>query len=145
MANIEKKYDASKIRVAEKTREIKALERKVKTLEQELTFNKPLAEIKKILWTNIIQSINDVWASIQVIYEQIDLVKATHEEIQRTRALLGQMPEQANKLIHLLNNRTKGQLEALGIPNRTDTILEIKSVLTKINLMENIERRCQDM
>jgi len=33
LANTEKKYDASKISVVEKTREIKALERKVKTLE----------------------------------------------------------------------------------------------------------------
>ena len=132
---MEKKYDASKISVAEKTREIKALERKVKTLEQELTFDKPLAEIKKILWNNIIQSINDVWASIQVIYEQIDLVKAAHVEIQRTRAKLGQMPELANSLIHFLNSRNRHQLEQLNIEDRTGTILEIKKVFTKRTLM----------
>ena len=75
MAKVERNYYISKISVVEKTREIKALESKVKTLEQELTFDKPMVEIKKILWANITQSINDVWLSIQVIYEQIDLVK----------------------------------------------------------------------
>jgi len=86
-----------------------------------------------------------VWASIEVIYEQIDLVKAAHGKIQQTRAQLGQMPEQANKFIHFLNTKNKEQLEALGIPDMTDTILEIKRVLTKRTLMQNIERRCQDM
>jgi len=35
--------------VAEKTREMKALENKVKSLEKELTLHKTLFEIKKIL------------------------------------------------------------------------------------------------
>ena len=96
LAKVERNYDISKINVVEKTREIKALENKVKTLEKDLTFDTPLAEIKNILWANITQSINDVWPSIQVIYEQIDLVKAAQGEIQKTKALLGQMPDQAN-------------------------------------------------
>ena len=75
-AKLERSYDISKINVVEKTREIKTLENKVKTLEKDLTFDKPLADIKKILWANITQSINHVWPSIQVIFEQIDLVKA---------------------------------------------------------------------
>jgi len=83
-----------------------------------------------------------VWASIQVIYEQIDLVRVVHVEIQRTRAELGQMPKLANRLIQFLNNRNRKQLEALGIPYRTDTILEIKRVLTKRTLLQNLERRC---
>lgn len=45
------------------------------------------------------------------------------------------MLELANKLIHFLNNRNKEQLEALGIPDKTDTILEIKRVLTKRTFM----------
>lgn len=51
---VERNYDISKISVAEKTRKIKALENKLKTLEKDLTFDKPVAEIKKILWANII-------------------------------------------------------------------------------------------
>jgi len=69
--------------------------------------DKPLAEIKGILWTNITQSLSDVWPSIPAIYEKIDLVNAAHGEIQKARALLGQMPDQANRLIHFLNYRNR--------------------------------------
>jgi len=55
------------------------------------------------------------------------------------------MPDEANWLIHFSNNRNREQLEELGISDRTDTILEIKRVLTKRTLMQNLERRCQDM
>lgn len=103
LAKAERNYDISKINVVEKTKEIKALESKVKTLEQELTFDKPLAEIRKILWANITQSINEIWPSIQVIYEQIGLINTTHEVIQQTRVQLGKMPEEANQVIHFLN------------------------------------------
>ena len=58
----------------------------MKTLEKELAFDKPLKEIRKILWANIIQSINEIWLSIQVIYEQLELVKTTHGAIQQARA-----------------------------------------------------------
>lgn len=82
---MERNYDLSKINVVEKKKEIKALENKVKTLQKDLTFENPLAEIKKILWENITQSINDVCPSIQVIFDQIDLVKIAHEEIQKKK------------------------------------------------------------
>ena len=72
-------------------------------------------------------------------------MKATQEEIQRTKAELGKIPEKANMLIHFLNTRSKEQLEELGINDRTETILEIKRVLTKKTLMQNLERRCHDM
>ena len=47
--------------VAEKTREVKALENKVRSLEKDLSLHKPLSEIRGILWTNIIQSLSGVW------------------------------------------------------------------------------------
>ena len=64
MTKIEVSYDKSKITVAEKTREVKALEKRIKELEKDLTLHKPLAEIKAILWTKIGQSITDQWQSI---------------------------------------------------------------------------------
>ena len=39
---LEQKYDLSKINVAEKTREIKRLEKLVKALEKDVTLEKPL-------------------------------------------------------------------------------------------------------
>ena len=80
-----------------------------------------------------------------MIYEQLDLVKTVHGAIQQTRAELAKMPEEANKLIHYLNTKDREQLEVLGISDRTDTILEIKRVVTKRTLMQNLDRRCQDM
>lgn len=138
-------YDKSKMTVAEKTREVKALENKVKALENGLLLDKPLAEIRSILWANIGQSITDMWKSIQVIHEQIDLVAAAQEEIQRARDSLGNMPEQANRLIHFLNTHTKEDLEKLDIRDRTGTILIIKRVLTMRNFIQNLEKKCQEM
>ena len=86
-----------------------------------------------------------MWRSIQTIYEQIDLIRVAQVEIQKTRALLGHMPEQANRLIHFLNTNTSEELEALDIRDRTSTILDIKRVLTMRTLMQNLDRRSQDM
>lgn len=69
LAKVEQSYDKSKMNVAEKTREIKTLENEVRALEKYLSLDKPLAEIKGILWTNITQSLSDVWRYIQTIYE----------------------------------------------------------------------------
>ena len=69
MAKVEQSYDKSKMNVAEKTREVKALENKVRALEKDLSLDKTLAEIREILWSNITQSLSDVWRSIQTIYE----------------------------------------------------------------------------
>ncbi len=145
LAKLQISYDKSKMTVVEKTTGVKALENKVKALENDLSLDKPLEEIKGILWANINQSICNVWRSIQVIYEYIDLIAAAQVEIQKARTLLGDMPEQANRLIHFLNTKTSEELVALDIRDRRDTILTIKRVLTMRTLMQNLERRCQDM
>ena len=69
LAKLEASYDKSKMIVAEKTREIKTLDNKIKALEKELTLDKTMVEIKKILWAKIGQSITDQWQSIQTIHE----------------------------------------------------------------------------
>jgi len=61
---LEPNYDVSEINFVEKVRKNKALAQQVKKLEKDLTFENPLRDIRKILWTNITQSINDVWSSI---------------------------------------------------------------------------------
>ena len=67
--------------------------------------------------------------------EKNDLVKLALEEILKARDELGNMPEEANKLIHFLNTNNRYQLEELGIQDRTGTILDIKRVFTKRTLM----------
>ena len=115
LAKIEVNYDKSKITVAEKTREVKALENKIKSLEKDLTLHKTLTEIKTILWTKIGQSITDQWTSIQTIHDQIKLIGIAQFETQKAKALLANKPEQANRLIHFLNTHTRDQLVALDI------------------------------
>jgi len=90
---LEKKYDISKINYAEEMRKNKGMAQQIKALEKDLTFEKPLTDIKKILWTNIIDSINDIWSSIQIIFAQIDLVKLALKEIEKTGEELGRKPE----------------------------------------------------
>ena len=48
-------------------------------------------------------------------------MKVAQEEIQKTKAQLGQIPDEANQLIHFLNTRNKEQLEELGILERKET------------------------
>ena len=75
----------------------------------------------------------------------MELIGRAHKETQRARASLGAMPEIANRMINVLNNRTGPQLAAIGITNRIDTILLIKRVLTLRNLVQTLDRRCQEM
>jgi len=100
---MEQKYDLSKINYAEERRKNKSMIEKIKALEKDLTFDRPIEEIKKIFWTNIIDFINVIWASIQFFFEQIDLVKFALEAIWQTREELGRKPEEAVQLINFLN------------------------------------------
>lgn len=104
---LKQKYDVSKINFAEEVRKNKGLTQQVKTLENDLTFERPLTDIRKILWNNITQSINDVWSSIQIIFEQIDLVKVALQDIEKTKKALGGKPEEAIRLINFLNSRNR--------------------------------------
>ena len=49
------------------------------------------------------------------------------------------MPEEATRIIHFLNSENKYELQELEIPDRIGTILEVRRVLTKRNLMLNLE------
>lgn len=53
LAELDSKYDKSKVTVAEQGREIKALKDKIKALEKELNLETAMAEIKRILWAKI--------------------------------------------------------------------------------------------
>jgi len=55
------------------------------------------------------------------------------------------MLEEATRIIHFLNSNNKYELQELEIPDRASTILEVKKVLTKRNLMMNLEDKCQTM
>ena len=145
LAQLEEKYDKSKQQVAEKTREARTLDRRIKELEKELTMGKVITEVKRIIWVKIGQSITDQWQYIETIHDQIDLLNRAYAKNQRSRASLGSMPDIATRMINVLNNRTGLQLAAMCIRDRTDTILSIKKVLTLRNYVQTLERKCQDI
>jgi len=145
LAELETKYDKSKMIVAEQSREIKALKEKIKALEKELNLEKTLAEIKKILWARIDHSITRQWKSIKTVHEQMELLGQAQVETHRARTALGNKLEQANRMIHFLNNQTQEELAALNINNRTDAVLTVKKMLTLRNFVQTVERECQGM
>ena len=69
---------------------------RIKILENDLTLQKPLGQTKEMLWANIIDYVNDIWPSIQAIFEQTKLVRVATEAIQKVREDLGDQPEDAN-------------------------------------------------
>lgn len=64
----------------ETQRNLRMVER-IKALEKDLTLQEPLGDMKEILWANIIGSNNDVWHSIQIIFEKTKSVKFVHHSL----------------------------------------------------------------
>ena len=69
------------------------LSEEFKKLQKELTLKDQISYIKNYLWNNIIEAIHDVWPSIQVIFEQRELLLAAQAEIQKTQTDLADKPE----------------------------------------------------
>ena len=93
----------------------KRLEEQIKSLQKDLSFTAQISYIRNYLWTNIIEAIHLQWPSIQIIYEQRDLLLAAQVEIQKTKEKLADKPTQALKLITLLNGKNRAELEELQI------------------------------
>ena len=48
-------------------------------------------------------------------------------------------------MIKFLNKKNKQELEELQITDKTETILKIRKVITKKNLMKQLEEKCENM
>lgn len=127
------------------TQKSNRLIKRIQKLEKELTLKKPLSQEKQQLWANIINSVNDIWPSVQVIFEQKDLIKEATEAIQNVKEELGKKSEEANEIVKFLNSKNKKELEEIDISDRTKIILEVKKVISKRNLMVQLEDKCQNM
>ena len=66
------------------------------------------------------------------------------EAIQRVKQELGEIPEEATRNIQFLNSKNKYELQELEIEDKTKSILEVRKVLSKRNLMLNLEDKCQN-
>ena len=76
------------------------------------------------------------------MYEQVELIGKAQFETQRAKTTLGNMPEQANKMINFVDHQTREELAALQNMNRTNAILTAKEVLTLRSLIQTLEARC---
>lgn len=72
----------------------------------------------------------------------MELLGQAHTEINKAKTLLGNRPEQANRMIEFLNRQ---ELAAIGIPNRTEAVLTAKKVLTLRNYVQAVERKCNEI
>jgi DNA-binding ferritin-like protein (Dps family) len=145
LAELDSKYTNSKMTVAEQGREIKAQRDKIKALEKELNLETAMADIKRILWDKIGQSIKQQWRSIKIIHEQMDLMGQAQAEIQKAKTVLGNKTEQANRMIDFLNRQEREELAAIGIPNRIEAVLSTKKAPTLRNYIQTVERKFFEM
>jgi hypothetical protein len=121
------------------------LKQELQQLQKQTVAGKTLAEVKENVWTDITKSINEIWPMIQIMFEQNELVQRSKQAIEKIRVELGDRPTQANDIIKFLNSKTREELEELKIEDRTETILEVKRVLTKRGLMLQLEEKVQSM
>jgi len=63
----------------------------------------------------MIDSVNHIWLSIQVIFEKIDLIALITEAIEKVKIELGNRPREATRLIQFLNSKKNYQLQELEI------------------------------
>ena len=64
ISSMETNYELAQIHKKEKERKNKRMEERIRVLEKDLTLEKPLGDMRNILWANIIDFINDIWPSI---------------------------------------------------------------------------------
>jgi len=57
------------------------------------------------------------------------------------REKLGEIPAEAANIIKFLNSKSRYELEEVGVSDRISTILEVKKVLAKRNLIDKLEER----
>ena len=105
MSSLETDCKLAEIQQKEEAQNNQRMGERTKVLEKDLTLQQAVGDMKEIVWVNIIDSVNDVCPSIQVIFEQTELVKVVMEAIHKTMEELEDKPEEANQLITFFNKR----------------------------------------
>ena len=109
--NMEVSNKAALINANNYEQKSKILEEQVKSLQKDLSFTTQISYIRNYLWTNIIEAIHLQWPSIQIVYEQRNLLLVGQGEIQRTTEELADKPAQASKLITFLKSKNRKKKE----------------------------------
>jgi hypothetical protein len=121
------------------------LSQHLQQLGKETAMENTLAQAKEKTWIDINKSISEMWPSIQIIFEKHELVQKVRGAFEIIKEELGERPTEAIELIRFQNSKNKQELEELDIEDKTETILEIKKVLTKKGLILWLEEKSQVM
>ena len=63
--------------------------------ERDTYIGQTLAQAKETIWVNILDSMNEIWPLIQIIFEQKELIEKTTQTTMQGRERLGEMPTEA--------------------------------------------------
>lgn len=138
------KVVADSSHAAELLREKSQIEFFHKEIKESYLGNK-LGLAKEILWEEIIESFKDIQPYFKIIFEEEDLLEKAQEAIETISKEIEDMLEVATQVIKFLNSKDSYQLEELGINDRTTTILEVKKIITKKNLIPQLEEKCNNV
>jgi len=69
VASLETHCKLAQLKQKEEAQKAQRMSERIKILEKDLTLEKPVGQTKEMLWANIIDSVKDIWPSIQVIFE----------------------------------------------------------------------------
>lgn len=73
----------------------------------------------------------EIQLSIEIIFQQEELIKRSKEVIEEVKGDLGQKLGEATILIRILKLKTKEEIEKFEIVDKTETILEVTRVHKK--------------
>ena len=72
-------------------------------------------------------------------------MEKANQEIFDINTQLGEMPNTTNNIIKFPNSKENRELNDIGVDDRTETILELKKVLIKNNLVEQLSEKCHTL
>lgn len=117
----------------------------IETYENEAVISQIIGEAKENIWLNINESIIELWPSIEIIFEQKELLHKSKVVVAEAKEDLIHKPGHATKIIKVLNSKKKEDLEEYGIEDKTEATLEVRRVHTKINLMLQLKNKCHNL
>ena len=73
------------------------------------------------------------------------MIEKANDAITNIKQELGDMPTIANHIIKFLNSKNRYELDEFGVEEKIETILEVRKVLTKRNLIVQLEEKCHNL
>jgi hypothetical protein len=66
-----------------------------------------LVGARNLIWDKIIEQINKMWKRFIIIEEEASLVRKVEKEVETVEQEIGNKPQSVNKIIKVLNSKTK--------------------------------------